>query len=359
MTVLQVCAYGADYGGNFIASLEALERALGARGINTIYAFVDRASNKKWCKEIEKRTRVYYLPESKARIRGKTYRAFRRIYKENSIDIVHSHFELYDIPATIMAPKGVKHYWHLHDPIDISKQKFSRKLLTKLQYGFVGKKAYLLSVSDEYRKRIISLGFPEINTSTVLNGLDISKIDYTYACTSNRCYDFLTFGWDFIRKGGDVIIEACDKLEKDGYSFKLLFNGNGHTWPKLESYLNGRSPAYLIKGNPVENINELFKASGVFIQASRRETFSYAVCEAAYAGLPVITTDIDGLEWAHNLPSVSFVRPDDSNALYAEMKKFLEGKSLSCGEIEKTREIIKENYSVLHWVDEILRYYNE
>ena len=28
MTVLQVCAYGAEYPGNFIASLEALEAAL-------------------------------------------------------------------------------------------------------------------------------------------------------------------------------------------------------------------------------------------------------------------------------------------------------------------------------------------
>ena len=40
MTVLQVCAYGADYPGNFIASLEALEAALKDKGIHTIYAFV-------------------------------------------------------------------------------------------------------------------------------------------------------------------------------------------------------------------------------------------------------------------------------------------------------------------------------
>lgn len=46
MTVLQVCAYGADYPGNFIASLEALENALADKGVQTIYAFVDRAADK-------------------------------------------------------------------------------------------------------------------------------------------------------------------------------------------------------------------------------------------------------------------------------------------------------------------------
>ena len=46
MTVLQVCAYGAEYPGNFIASLEALEAALKRKGINTIYAFVGRAADK-------------------------------------------------------------------------------------------------------------------------------------------------------------------------------------------------------------------------------------------------------------------------------------------------------------------------
>ena len=53
--------------------------------------------------------------------------------------------------------------------------------------------------------------------------------------------------------------------------------------------MKGEKPAWLELGQPVENINELFAVSRVFIQASRRETFSYAVCEAAFAGLPVRT----------------------------------------------------------------------
>ena len=138
MTVLQVCAFGAEHPGNFIASLEVLENALLDKGIKTIYAFVERASDKEWCKNICKRTKVYFLPEAKARILPKTYQVMRKIYAENDVNIVHTHFELYDIPVTVTAPKTTKVFWHLHDPIgdgfekimiEFSYRKIFRKLI--------------------------------------------------------------------------------------------------------------------------------------------------------------------------------------------------------------------------------------
>ena len=356
MTVLQVCAYGAAYGGNFIASLEALEAELAKRNIRTIYAFVGRAGEQDWCRQIEKRTKVYYLPEARARILPKTYAIFRQIYRENDISIVHSHFELYDMPATVTAKPGTRIFWHLHDPIRIEKKEKIRQLLWKLQYGVVGKRAKLLSVAEEYRKAVIALGFPEPQTATVVNGLDLGRV-VPVEPERETAYDFLTFGWDFHRKGGDLILDACALLEKEGYSFRLLFNGNGHTWPKLTEHLGGPDPKWLVRGEPVENINELFDASRVFIQASRRETFSYAVCEAAYAGLPVISTDIAGLEWAHDLPTVDFVPGEDTRALYTAMKQYLDGKHVSREQCVHSRDIIGRKYSTAEWTRKILEHY--
>lgn len=356
MTVLQVCAYGAAYAGNFIASLETLEAALAKKGIRTIYAFVGRAGQQEWCKKIEQRTKVYYLPEAKARILPKTYDIFRKIYAENDISIVHSHFELYDIPATVMAKRGTKVFWHLHDPIQLSKQSRSRQMLTKLQYGLVGKKARLLSVAEEYRKTVVSLGFPSEQTTTLVNGLDLNRVRPQPAVRPIQ-YDFLTFGWDFHRKGGDLILEACRLLAADGHSFRLLFNGNAHTWPKLDEVMKGERPAWLELGQPVEDINELFSVSRVFIQASRRETFSYAVCEAAFAGMPVISTDIAGLEWAHDLPTVEFVPNADVHRLYLAMKRYLDGKVFSAEQYEQSRSVIAEKYSTEEWTKKILVHY--
>ena len=355
MQVLQVCAYGADYPGNFIASLEALEQMLAQKEIQTIYAFVGRAELKDWCQKIQKRTKVYFLPEAKARILPATYQKFRQIYQENHIDIVHTHFELYDIPATLTAPRNVKIFWHLHDPIDLGKG--MRKILWKLQYGIVGKRAQLLAVSDYYRNIVVGLGFPKNQTHIILNCINLDRIENCSVATDKK-YDFLTFGWDFYRKGDDLILQVCDRLEKEGYSFRLLLNGNNQTWKNLDDYLNGRTPSYLMRGEPVENVNVLFSESKVFIQASRRETFSYAVCEATYAGLPTISSDIAGLEWAHELPTVEFFMPESVESLYQIMKQYLKGKGVTRQAINKSRKIICNRYSLGVWVRKVIEAYD-
>lgn len=354
MTVLQVCAYGAEYPGNFIASLEALEEALKKKGINTIYAFVEKASVKPWCKAIQARTKVYFLPEAKARILPKTYRIFHRIYHENAIDIVHSHFELYDIPATVTAAKGTKVFWHLHDPIDPGSG--LHQILWNFQYGVVGKRANLISVADFYRDAVIKMGFPAEQTVTMLNCIDLSRIQDCRS-SSEKPYCFLTFGWDFFRKGDDLILKACERLAEEGYSFQLLLNGNAKTWPELKAFLEGEDPAWLIRGEPVSDVNTLFATSNVFVQASRRETFSYAVCEAAYAGLPVISSDIAGLEWAHDLPSVAFFENENTEQLYLLMKNCLDGQQCSDAKIERSRELIRARYSLNAWADKIMEQY--
>ena len=354
MTVLQVCAYGADYPGNFIASLTALEQALAEKGISTIYAFVGKAADKVWCKEICKRTRVYFLPEARARILPETYRIFRRIYRENHVDIIHSHFELYDIPATVTAPRNARIFWHLHDPIQIHTG--LRSLLWRLQYGVVSKRAHLLSVADHYRQAVIKLGFPADQTTTVLNSIDLNRVREQNRSTE-KCFDFLSFGWDFYRKGDDLILKACQKLEKEGYSFRLLLNGNEKTWPELDRFLEGSTPAWLVRGDPVTDISGLFDQSRIFIQASRRETFSYAVCEAAYAGMPVISSDIAGLEWAHALPSVLFFPGEDWQQLYLCMKQCLTGYAPDDAAAQKSRQLIRDNYSLAAWAAKIMEQY--
>lgn len=354
MTVLQVCAFGAEYPGNFIASLEALECELNKFGIITIYAFIERARDKYWCKEIQKRTTVYFLPEAKARILPKTYSIFKRIYKENDITVVHSHFELFDIPATVCAPKNTKVFWHLHDPL--TEIKGLRGLLWKLQYGFFSKRAFLLSIAENYNEFAVRLGFKRENTAIILNAIQLNRIDTT-RINEEKEFDFLTFGWDFSRKGGDLILQACEKLSSEGYKFKLLYNGNDITWSSINAFYEGALPEYLTLCSPSNNVNEFFAKSKVFIQASRRETFSYSVCEAAYFGLPVICSDIPGHAWAKSLPTVDYFESENVEFLYEHMKTFLEGKRFSSMYINNTRQIISDNFSVTSWAKKILDFY--
>ena len=160
MKILQVCAYAAPYEGNFIKSLKALGEALEEHGHEMLYAFPEAAREIPWCQDLSKHVKVYYLPLAKARIRPSTYLALRKIYQENpTIGIVHSHFELYDVPVNWIFPKHVKIFWHLHDALEMYSD-FKNRLMHKLQYGWFHGKAELLSVSKKNMDYVLKCGFP-------------------------------------------------------------------------------------------------------------------------------------------------------------------------------------------------------
>lgn len=357
MEVLQICAFGAPNPGNFIASLIELERELKSKGFDTIYAFAETAKDKEWCKELARTHRVYFLPVAKARILPKTYITLKNIYKENNIGIVHSHFELYDIPATITAPKNVKVFWHLHDPLP-DKLSGLHGVLTRIQYWIVGKRVTLISVSEYYRKQVVKLGFPDTHSVTIINGISLERIRPVHMNQDGKKYTFLTFCWDYFRKGTDLILNVCDKLYQDGYQFKILLNGNDQTWTFVKEHYKDRIPSYVECGDSVKDVNDLYSNTAAFIQASRRETFSYAVCEAAYAGLPVISSDIVGLEWAHKLSTVLFFEKGDTNGLYECMKKIITKTWLpDKREISCSRSLITDKFALEIWCEKIIKMY--
>ena len=356
MNILQVCAYAAPYEGNFMKSLYALDKRLTQMGHSTVYAFCEYAKDKEWVKLLQKRRKVYFLPQRFARINPLTYIQLRNIIKKENIELVHSHFELYDLPLGAVTPRGCKLFWHLHDPIILESRK-SRNLLYKLQYRFFGKHATLFSVCDYYKETAIRFGFNADKAVTILNGIDLGRVSYPYI--QEKCVDFLTFGWDFYRKGSDIIFRALEKLAENGYSFRFIFNCNNQTLSAVDTYFGNNKPSWLEIGKPVEDINELFAVSRVFIQASRRETFSYAVCEAAYAGLDVISSDIYGLEWAHTIPGVSFFESENVEQLYRMLKKRLDNQFyFPTSVVESSRRIIEECFSVQVWVSRVIEQYN-
>lgn len=352
MTVLQVCAYGAPYAGNFIASLEVLEEELAKRNIRTIYAFVGRAGEQDWCKKIQQRTKVYFLPEAKARILPKTYEIFRKIYKENDISIVHSHFELYDIPATVMAKPGTKIFWHLHDAIGegYSKSDTLHRMLTKIQYGIAGKKATLLSVSQKHGEFAQNLGFPANQVIYTPNGINLQRIKPVKLDVNSK--DFLMLGWDIIRKGVDIAVDAARISEED-----IKFTVIGYQ--DCEEYLEqSNAPSNIVCQAPVKDINLLYKDKRAFLHISRAEGLSYALLEVIYAGLPVICSDIPENRFAAEFANVEIVPVGDCKALSAAICRILESSHVPTeSEQAFNRRLIEDRYSIKTWCKTICNHY--
>lgn len=350
MTVLQVCAFGAESPGNFIASLEALEKALAEKGVRTIYAFVARAKDKEWCKTICRRTKVYFLPEAKARILPQTYQIMHRIYKENDVDIVHTHFELYDIPATVMAPPETNVFWHLHDVLNVNNDGL-RNVLWKLQYGVVGKRATLLSVSEKHGKQAVRLGFPEKQVFFFPNGIDLNRIRPTPRCKYQNTA--LMMGWDVRRKGVDLLLSAAEKVKNENY--KVFVVGGDLCRDYLDENYSGSKICFR---EPVEDINELYGTVRVFLHISRAEGLSYALLEAIYAGIPVICSDIPENLFAKEFKNVYFVRNENIDEIAEKMDQLLEWDGIvSDNDTAFNRELIRKQYGLPIWVEKMLQQY--
>ena len=350
-SVLQVCAFGAPNPGNFIASLFALEKRLTDKGYSTIYAFAETAKDKAWCKDLCKDHRVYFLPVAKARILPSTYIVLKKIYKENDVSIVHSHFELYDIPVTVTAPKGVKIFWHLHDPLQENyfKGSLSRKILTKIQYGFFGKKAILLSVSEKHAYFAEKLGFKKEQIHYLPNGLNTDRIVPIHQETNSS--DFLMFGWDVKRKGVDLAVKAMQQIGSE--QIHLVIVGG----QECRSYLTQYSTTGIICKEPVDNVNELYCQSKAFLHISRAEGQSYALLEVIYAGLPVICSDIPENQFAREFRNIHFVRNENYVDITDAIMILNTQLLISTEDAEYNRRLIDQKYSLNTWCVHLLNFY--
>lgn len=348
MDILQISAYCGPQGGNYIASMEKLESKMADIGYNTIYVFPEVVHDYEWCKNICKRTKVYFLPVKKARIKMETYFQLKTIFKENKIKFIHSHFELYDIPIKFTAPKNIKIFWHLHDPIadGYSKAFFTRKLLIKLQYKIFSKNVKLITCSKKHGDFAKKLGFLTKNIYYVPNGLDCEKIKRVKKNRNKR--EFLMFCWDYYRKGGDIAIKAADNIYLKRSDFSLQFIPDNIPIERK----------YLIKHKPVRDINTLFKDTGAFLHLSRSEGLSYALLEAVYSGLPVICSDIPENLPVKDCPTVKFIKNENVFEVIKQMMILLDSNFyLSKEDVDTSRNFIEKFFSIDSWVNNIMEIY--
>ena len=352
MTVLQVCAYAAPYEGNFIKSLKALGEELSQKGHKMIYAFPENAKEIGWCQQLTQITDVYFLPLAKARIRLKTYNTLKKIYsKHPDLKIIHSHFELYDVPITLTAPKNVDVFWHLHDALELFGG-IKNRIAHNVQYGFLHKSAKLLSVSQKHMKYVVNKGFPVEKGKFIPNGLDLDRIKPISSDKNSKKYDFLIFGWEFEIKGVDLCVEAVKRL---GKQVRVAVVGNENT-EKIIYDRYGKVEGIEVL-QPVSDINSLYNDCRCFLHISRGEGLSYALLEAVYAGLPVICSDIKENMFAQKFGNVKMVESENVAAISEAMASMLDNPTNTETAVQNAREIIDNEYSSNCWVKNILNEY--
>jgi glycosyltransferase involved in cell wall biosynthesis len=104
----------------------------------------------------------------------------------------------------------------------------------------------------------------------------------------------LFVGKDWRRKGGDLVLDACNRLVSAGTDVQLDIVGIEHP-PPLPPF--ARSHGLLNKRSEVgrERITELFRSADIFFVPSRAENYGLVFCEALAFGVPVVSTAVGGI----------------------------------------------------------------
>ena len=376
--------FEAPYGGNFICMIKALTLKLIKDYKCKVCLIFPNQSDKDWLQELKSLCSVEFTTKPYKR---STDDLLKIILKYN-LQLVHTHFEGYDVPVAKAIQKSglnVKQIWHLHDNITLEKKglsmPFIRKIKTNIDfyihYGFWGKNAYFISVSQEvaiienhYRR--LSLRFPPENISikdmfnyklerceVVINGIDINRLK-TVTCNKNGEFTFMTFGGHTYRKGIPTIISAAELLYSKGFNFILIITKGIGTEKYINDRYEGKIPLWIKLIDQNNDVSKLYSLCDCFISASLKETMSMALAEASILEIPTIQSDIPGTYWNAKNPSTYLFEVNNYVDLYNKMKEIL-----LCDKIElkdrakKTAVINKKNLSLENWCNKIIDIYNK
>jgi len=370
-TVIHIADFATPHSGGFVSSLESLGGHAKTEGFRTVFVFPDEAKQTQWATEmIKKGYMVYFLHPNQSMVA--LVKIIKKIAKNESAELIHTHFSNYNIPAFIASlllnweKKTVRTIWHFHSDWRI-RMTLKRKIKDFILYKVLGHFVYGISVSENIKESIVSRGMPRQRIYYVPNGFDINRVTSSTRTPeiirqeigiSKGKKVFLAFGWEPITKGVDVLLAAFEILITQSTDVVLFLVGTDVMKQYVEIWTRGIHREWIILAEPRETVADFYNVSDVFVSASRSEGFPYSVAEAMAAKLPIVSSNIPALNWARNVEGVAFFESGNENSLFQAMKKVLEWSSAERNHrTTANNKFVSENYSLEKWSKNIIEIY--
>ena len=227
----------------------------------------------------------------------------------------------------------------------------------------------MIAVIEDIRGQLIAAGLPEARVRTIRNGIDMVRASTAVRTPqqvrselqiSDQAQLLLMLGWDPVRKGVDLVLEAVGRLAQERQDIVVGVVGTD----QLRQYLaqSGVAPAcpWLRIIAPTEDIAALFQTAAMFLSPSRSEGLPYAVVEALANEIPAVLSDIPPVAWAHECPAALFCANGDSNGLEQAIRESLNWSAQERQRrTRQSRELVQREFDVKVWAQQIAKFYGE
>ena len=360
--VLQFLCFNSPYGGSFFQSLLMLEEKLNQGNIDMVYLFHTDTSHYNWIQDLIKQgKKVYFLTGNFS----KDIFLVRDLLVKHDIKLIHAHFAglkylfLLNVASKLYSKQTfiVRHLRNHDKPRGFLGESL-RKMLNKVDL-YIGCSE---SVAVEYKKNFkiedgkITHVTNAINFKRLNNFDNLQRTDYLIGPDTKV---FLVFGFDYYRKGVDVVLEAMDRLVADGHDVCLLLSLSTNK-ELIESKIIDRfskMPGWLRILTPREDIASYYLLSNYFISASREEGFCNALVEAAYCERPIISSDIPG-QGSLNIPHTYKFTSENIAELKEAMISLMSLTEAQKNQIvAEQKEYVIKNFDLDTWAEQITGVY--
>lgn len=140
-------------------------------------------------------------------------------------------------------------------------------------------------------------GLPAHRLRVIYNGVSSAKVESmvvrTRRYTGADELRVVTVGSLIARKGMDVVIRGVAELSRRGVAVGLRVIGAGQQFDELRQLAEREAPGGLVEFlGERQDVGVILGDSDVFVSAAREEAFPLTLIEAAFAGLPIVASDI-------------------------------------------------------------------
>ena len=278
-----------------------------------------------------------------------------KVFKQEKIDILHSHGHLATVYGTIAAKLAGVPVVLTHVPGLNRSKRFRRKVTNWVVFKWISK---ILTTGEAVRKDVLQTNFalPSHKVTSLGNSIDFEQ--FAIVQVSNEqikerfglkldSFVFGTIGRLVPTKGYSYLIKAFTEVKQAVSSSELIFIGDGRLRGELDQQAKNtpcrNSIHFLGRRN---NIPELLKGFDTFVLPSVAEGIPRSLLEAMASGLPCIATSVGGIpEIISDGEFGSLVPPANPQELAKAMIALASMTNLERNELaERAKQRVETNY---------------
>ena len=202
-----------------------------------------------------------------------------------------------------------------------------------LKYAVFGRRVdQILCVSPGLVETTTKAGAPRKKVEFLHNAVDVDRFPVLTDEQRHAARDefglpagrplLVHFGWDWMRKGGDVFEEALRRLRDSDANLAGVTVGGGDDARALGERLGLGEELTVLE--PTDKVQQMYAAADVFVAPSRAEGTPFSVLEAVSSGTAAVVSDIPGHATVGAHAPACVITPLDPEAMAAAIRKLLE-----------------------------------